>query len=247
MIPFLRAGLARLLDDQTHFRNLRAQAACLAPSTMLAMDTTTNPGIDKPTLLARVRAALDRTRIADGLAPLAFRLYLTPVMWMAGSSKLAHFDSTVEWFGNSDWGLGLPFPWLMAALATATELGGAVLLLLGLGVRWISVPLMATMVVAATTVHWGNGWLAIAEPGGVFATERTMEAAERLSRARAILMEHGNYEWLTEHGSLVILNNGVEFAVTYFIMLLSLFFSGGGRFFSLDFWLWKHLNRQIRT
>ena len=214
---------------------------------MLPMDAMPNSIDEKPTLTSRLRAMMDKVRIADGLAPLAFRLYLAPVMWMAGSSKLAHFDSTVEWFGNADWGLCLPFPWLMAVLATATELGGAVLLLLGLGVRWISVPLMATMLVAATTVHWGNGWLAIAEPSGLFATERTMEAAERLSRARAILVEHGDYEWLTEQGSLVILNNGIEFAVTYFIMLLSLFFSGGGRFFSLDFWLWKHLNRQVRT
>lgn len=78
---------------------------------------------------------IDSLRALDFLAPLLIRLYLVPVFWMAGMSKLQGFDDVVAWFGNSDWGLGLPFPWLMAALATATELAGAVLLLLGLGVR----------------------------------------------------------------------------------------------------------------
>jgi len=50
-------------------------------------------------------------------------------------------------------------------------------------------------------------------------------------------MEHGNYGWLAEKGSLVVLNNGIEFAVTYLVMLLSLFFTGGGRFVSVDYYL----------
>jgi uncharacterized membrane protein YphA (DoxX/SURF4 family) len=42
---------------------------------------------------------------------------------------------------------------------------------------------------------------------------------------------------LTEKGSLVVLNNGIEFGVTYLIMLVSLFFTGGGRYVSLDYYL----------
>jgi len=146
-------------------------------------------------------------------------------------------QSTIAWFGNPDWGLGLPLPALMAWLAALTEVMGAVLLLLGLGVRWISVPLMITMLVAAFSVHWHNGWLAIAEgAGSLFANQRTIGAVERLDRAKDLLREHGNYDWLTEHGSLVVLNNGIEFAATYFIMLLVLFFIGAGRYLSLDHW-----------
>ena len=37
--------------------------------------------------------------------------------------------------------------------------------------------------------------------------------------------------------SLVVLNNGIEFAATYFVMLLALFFLGGGRFVSVDYWM----------
>ncbi len=73
----------------------------------------------------------------------------------------------------------------------------------------------------------------------MFATERTEGAIERLDMAKNILREHGNYSWLTENGSFVILNNGIEFASTYFIMLLALFFIGAGRYVSVDYWLAK--------
>lgn len=187
--------------------------------------------------LFQLQALLDRTRQADFLAPLFLRLYLVPVFWMAGTQKYHSFSDTAEWFGNSEWGLGLPFPTLMAFLATSTEIAGAIMLLLGFGVRWISIPLMFTMLIAATSVHWHNGWLAIAEGTGLFATERTMQAAERLEKAKEILQQHGNYEWLTEFGNIVILNNGIEFAVTYFIMLLALFFIGAGKYVSVDHWV----------
>ena len=187
----------------------------------------------------KLQSVLDSTRSVDFLAPLALRLYLAPIFWLAGTQKLAAFDSTVDWFSNADYGLGLPFPYFMAAAATWVEIIGAVLLLIGLAVRWVSIPLMITMAVAAVTVHLPNGWLAIAEGSGLFANERTRGAVERLNVAKEILHEHGNYNWLTENGSVVILNNGIEFASTYFIMLLVLFFMGAGKYLSLDFWIAK--------
>ena len=190
-------------------------------------------------LFIPLQRLLDSTRAIDFLAPLALRLYLVPIFWMAGTKKLNNFEDTAAWFGNPDWGLGLPMPELMAALATCSEVLGAILLLIGLAVRWISIPLMVTMAVAAVTSHWQNGWLAIAEGSGIFASERTAGAVERLAVAKDLLKEHGNYNWLTENGSLVILNNGIEFATTYFIMLLALFFIGGGRYFSVDYWIRK--------
>ncbi|MBR9829412.1 MAG: DoxX family protein [Oceanospirillales bacterium] len=189
------------------------------------------------TLYRPLQGSLQHVQWGDGLAPLLLRLYLAPIMLQAGWNKLSHFEDTAAWFSNPDWGLGLPFPELLAALAAGTEFFGGLLLLIGLAVRWISLPLMVTMIVAAVTVHWDNGWLAIADPSSWLANERVMESAERLQRARAILQEHGNYDWLTGRGSVVILNNGIEFAATYFVMLLSLFFTGGGRFTSLDCWL----------
>jgi len=187
--------------------------------------------------LNKLQDLFDSSRAVDWLAPMALRLYLVPIFWMAGTMKLNSFADTVAWFGNPDWGLGLPFPALMAVLATGTEVLGAIMLLIGLGVRWISAPLMFTMIVAGVTAHWQNGWLAISASSGPFATERTQGAIARLDQTKSILKEHGDYSWLTENGSLVMLNNGIEFAATYLIMLLALFFIGGGKYVSIDYWI----------
>ncbi|ABN61314.1 MULTISPECIES: HvfX family Cu-binding RiPP maturation protein [Shewanella] len=182
---------------------------------------------------------LNMSRYFDGVAPLALRIYLAPVLMQAGYNKLAHFDDTVAWFANPDWGLGLPMPAVMAGLAAGTEFFGAILLLLGLATRLISIPLMVTMLVAAFTVHWPNGWLAIADGSSWLANDRVLEAGDKLAKAKEILQEHGNYDWLTSSGNLAVLNNGIEFAATYFIMLLALFTLGGGRYTSLDYFIAK--------
>ena len=143
---------------------------------------------------------------------------------------------------STDWGLGLPLPKLMAFLATSTELAGAIMLLFGFGVRWVSIPLMFTMLVAVFAVHWKNGWQAVADPMMcLFNCGDASAAVERLQNAKAILKEHGNYEWLTGQGNFVVSNNGIEWAVTYFIMLLVLFFIGSGRYVSVDYWIRKKL------
>ncbi len=175
-------------------------------------------------------AIFPRLKTLDGLPALAMRLYLVPVFWMAGTRKISSIDSTIDWFGNPDWGLGLPAPELLAYLAAYTEAIGALLLLLGLATRWICIPLMATMLVAIFAVHWDHGWAAIADSSA-------REVAVRLGAAKDLLREYGNYSWLTEKGNFVILNNGIEFAVTYLIMLSALLFSGGGRFVSVDYYL----------
>lgn len=187
------------------------------------------------TLHTTLHGWLERSRALDFLGPLALRLYLAPVFWMAGTNKLGNMEGTIAWFGNPEWGLGLPLPAAMGWAAALTETVGAVLLVLGLAVRWAAVPLMVTMAVAALTVHWENGWLAIAG--------RSSEAGQRLTGLMEWLQQAhpGRYEYVTELGSPVVLNNGIEFTATYFIMLLVLFFAGGGRWLSLDFWLHRRL------
>jgi uncharacterized membrane protein YphA (DoxX/SURF4 family) len=191
-------------------------------------------------ILTRLQGLLDTTRFADFLGPLALRLYLVPVFWVAGTNKLAGMDNVIEWFGNSDWGLGLPFPLVMAWLAVGSEVLGAIALLLGLATRWFAIPLMVTMLVATFQVHWKNGWQAIADPMSPFANANVHGAIERLAKAKDILREHGNYDWLTETGNFVVSNNGVEWAITYFVMLLALFFSGAGKL-SIDHLIAKKL------
>ena len=207
---------------------------------------------------------LKKLKRFDGVPSLSIRLYLAPIFIMAGLSKtqLLNGDVTgfqalmadaniIAWFGNNDWGLGIPFPALMANLVILVELVGGFLLLMGLLTRIISVPLMFTMLVAATTVHLENGWFAITptnasiSPANVISwlgvesgqqsLENSQQTASRLDAMKEILGQHGNTDWLYEKGNIVVLNNGIEFSVTYFIMLLALFFIGAGRFTSLDY------------
>jgi len=72
-----------------------------------------------------------------------------------------------------------------------------------------------------------------------FANDKAAGAIERLDKARELLKENGNYEWLTETGNFVISNNGIEWAVTYAIMLLALFFIGAGKYVSVDYYIGK--------
>jgi uncharacterized membrane protein YphA (DoxX/SURF4 family) len=196
-------------------------------------------------LLNQAQDQIDALRRVDFIAPLALRLYLAPIFWVAGIEKLTGFDNIVQWFGNAHWGLGLPLPTVMAALATGAELLGALFLLIGFAVRWISIPLIITMLVAIVSVHATHGWQAIASGKAAFAAaslgplqlEDAAPALNRLSQANALLREHGDYSWLTEAGGFVVLNNGAEFAATYLIMLLVLLFTGAGRWVSLDDWI----------
>ena len=195
----------------------------------------------------------------DFLPLLSLRLFLAPVFIAAGLTKATAFGDTVNWFGNPDFGLGLPVPALMAFLATAAELLGGFLLLIGLATRLVSLPLIVTMLVAIFAVHWDHGWFAIAPsnpstsmaaplaklgfPGAAESLENSEEVGKRLSAAKRILREHGNYAWLTGRGGFVVLNNGIEFAATYLAMLLVLLVFGPGRFVSVDYWIGRVAGR----
>lgn len=204
-------------------------------------------------VIAFYHLVISKLQSLDFVPLLLLRLYLAPVFIIAGLNKLNNFENMVNWFGNAEWGLGMPFPTLMVALTILAELVGGLALVAGLFTRAFSFILSITMAVAALTVHWENGWFAITStdpstsPASLFAKmgfasgqaslENSAEAAVRLDKARELLQTNGNYEWLTETGNFVILNNGIEFAATYFIMLMVLFIYGAGRWVSLDYWL----------
>ncbi|MDH3560722.1 MAG: DoxX family protein [Gammaproteobacteria bacterium] len=198
-------------------------------------------------ILNCLQSLLERIiRPLDFLAPLALRIYLAPIFIFAGINKLKHAEHLGPYFES----LGIPAPELMVYVAAITELLGGIALLGGLAVRWAAIPLMFTMVVAATTAHWENGWHVLPETELTvpweWRTDLIEEANTRKDAARSLLKEHGNYSWLTETGSITILKNGIEFAATYFIMLLVLLFIGAGNYFSVDYWIARTWRRKDR-
>lgn len=185
----------------------------------------------------------------DGIPLLALRLILAPIMIIAGWNKFQGLEGTAMFFSN----IGIPFAEIMAPVAAGTELIGGILLVIGLGVRLISIPLAGVMLVAALTAHLDNGWFAIAptsassHPGAVLALLKIPGAAESVAKAdgngqrvrlvRDAVDQHLNSRWITRNGQIGIIQNGIEFAAIYFIMLLVLCFYGGGRYVSLDYYL----------
>ena len=82
------------------------------------------------------------------------RVYLFFVFWYAGTGKIENFDKFSGYLGT----LGVPLPDILSWLVILTEAGGAALLLVGLFVRWMSVPLLIVMFFAGYLVHYQNGW-----------------------------------------------------------------------------------------
>jgi len=96
----------------------------------------------------------DKISALQDVPQLLFRLILAYGFFGPAMMKWSNIDGIAGWFA----GMGYPLPTLNAYLAATTELAGAVLLLLGLATRLISIPLMFVMVVAITTVHLPNGF-----------------------------------------------------------------------------------------
>ena len=82
------------------------------------------------------------------------RVYLFFVFWYAGTGKIDNFDKFSGYLGT----LGVPLPEILSWMVILTEAGGAALLLVGLFVRWMSVPLLIVMFFAGYLVHYQNGW-----------------------------------------------------------------------------------------
>jgi putative oxidoreductase len=92
-------------------------------------------------------------RIATNLGwlpPLLVRIVLGVVFIQSGWGKLHNLAGTTENFE----GWHIPFPHFNAVLASATEFGGGLLILLGLGTRLAALPLTFVMGIAIVTAKW---------------------------------------------------------------------------------------------
>lgn len=110
-------------------------------------------------LYDRYTGCLDRLR-----SPLllAVRLYWGWQFFLTGKGKLMNLDRTAAFFAD----LHIPAPKLNAVLAGSTECFGGLLLLLGLGGRIATVPLVFTMIVAYLTADFDKVKNIIQNPDG---------------------------------------------------------------------------------
>lgn len=85
---------------------------------------------------------------------LALRLVLAYGFYGTATMKWSNIHGVADWFQSMNY----PFPLVNAYIAASTEAIGVLLLLLGLGSRIISVPLMFVMLIAIFTVHISHGF-----------------------------------------------------------------------------------------
>lgn len=100
------------------------------------------------------RFAVEYVRKFDVLPLLFIRLVLAYGFFTPAIMKWKDIQAIGDWLGQ----LGIPFPHFNAYLAATTEFSGVILLTLGFATRFISVPLMVTMLVAIKTVHLEHGF-----------------------------------------------------------------------------------------
>ena len=104
--------------------------------------------------ITKIHKFLASLQTIDFVGLFLLRIYLFFVLWYAGIGKIDTIDKFSGYLGT----LGVPFPEFVSWLVVIFETGGAALLLIGLFVRWISIPLIVIMVFAGYLVHYENGW-----------------------------------------------------------------------------------------
>jgi putative oxidoreductase len=99
---------------------------------------------------------MTRTLDRQALGTTLLRVIIGIVFIAHGSMKLFSFGvaGTAGFLGT----LGVPLASVMAPVLIATEIGGGILLVLGLLTRYVAIPLVFTMAVAIATVHLQHGF-----------------------------------------------------------------------------------------
>jgi len=168
----------------------------------------------------------------DFLPPLLLRLFLAPLLWVSGVQKIGLFNAPgVDFLNPMTWvdmnaynatvsafessAFPVPLPELMAWIVPGVEIIGAVFLLVGFAVRWVSIPLLLLVVGSLLMSLVGTNLLP------------TLEG------------------FVANHGYSNPEFSPITQMLTYLIMLLTLFFMGAGRFFSIDWLLYRKLQRRV--
>lgn len=178
--------------------------------------------------------SLNWLRVFDFLAPLAIRLLLAPIFWVDGVKRLGLFSAAdFVWYNPLTWWNQEAFITNASAMndtilsslgATGSalvgglEVGGAILLILGFAVRWIVLGLFVVVVV-----------LGLQAVGGLTGVGPAAQ------------------QFFLEHGYTTLGSTPFALYTTYFVLLLTLFFMGAGRWFSLDWYIYRNFARKVEN
>ncbi len=106
-----------------------------------------------PKKLLMAAAELSNRLSAAGWIPvLLMRLFVGYFFMETGWGKIHNLDAFATRFAQ--W--GIPYPAFNAALSAYTEFFGGALTILGLGMRFVSIPMIINMIVAVLTVKLKN-------------------------------------------------------------------------------------------
>ena len=90
----------------------------------------------------------------DFLGLASLRLYLFYVFWSSGTYRIDSFDKLSSWIGS----LHLPFPDIFTWTIIVTEMGGSLLLIIGLFTICACLPLITLNILFIYLIHLQNGW-----------------------------------------------------------------------------------------
>ena len=103
-------------------------------------------------LIAIAEGLLERLSSFEWLATLLMRLFVGYFFFETGWAKLHNLDAFAQRF--MEW--GIPHPVFSAAVSAYTECIGGALTVAGLGMRFVSIPMIINMAVAVITVKLKN-------------------------------------------------------------------------------------------
>lgn len=171
-------------------------------------------------------------RVFDFLAPLAIRLLLAPIFWVYGVKHLGLFSSAnFIWYNPLTWIDPVTFQ------ASADAISNSVVF--GMGAQTIVLTLGLIEVIGAACLVFG-----FAVRWAVLALLFAMVVFAMLSLGDTSIVETAK-QFAMQHGYTTLQNNNHEAFITYFILLVTLFFTGAGRWFSLDWYIYRHFARGI--
>jgi putative oxidoreductase len=103
-------------------------------------------------LVTAAAELFDRLSTAWWIPALLMRLFVGYFFMETGWAKIHNLDAFTTRFA----GWGIPYPAFNAALSAYTEFLGGALTILGLGMRFVSIPMIINMIVAILTVKLKN-------------------------------------------------------------------------------------------